>query len=295
MSEDLERRSTPWLTVGLDWEGVAAALGALLVALLLGLIWSPLFWIGFAGVILALMAARWSHRTPPDLANGIVSPCDGVVVSVERVEAPSELRLTESATMRIRVSSAPSATNKVYTPIAGSLESLILEAGENGVPLATRPEDDGLTRAYLTFESRGQQVGVRLASGGFGPRIELSTEAGDIVRLGRPFGTRRLGGWCDIYVPGNTGVLIWPGQTLIGGETVLGRLKSQGDPDLFDGMTAEEQEEAPVLQVETETEPEVEEEEDDDYPSPDEVSVPEDPAEIFARLREAARKHGEED
>ena len=115
------------------------------------------------------------------------------------------------------------------------------------------------------------------------------------MRLGRPFGTRRLGGWCDIYVPGNTGVLIWPGQTLIGGETVLGRLKSQGDTDLFDGMTAEEQEEAPVLQVETEAEPEIEEEEDDDYPSPDEVSVPEDPAEIFARLREAARKHGEED
>ena len=253
MSEDLDRRSTPWLTIGLDWEGVAAALGALLVALLLGLIWSPLFWIGFAGVILALMAARWSHRTPPDLANGIVSPCDGVVVSVERVEAPSELRL------------------------------------------ATRPEDDGLTRAYLAFESRGQQVGVRLASGGFGPRIELTNEAGDIVRLGRPFGTRRLGGWCDIYVPSNTGVLIWPGQTLIGGETVLGRLKSQGDTDLFDGMTAEEQEEAPVLQVETQTEPEIEEEEDDDYPSPDEVSVPEDPAEIFARLREAARKHGEED
>ncbi len=297
MSEDLDRKSTPWLTIGLDWEGVAAALGALLVALLLGALWSPLFWIGFAGVILALMAARWSHRTPPELANGIVSPCDGVVVSVERVEAPSELRLTESATLRIRVASAPSTTNKVYTPIAGSLESLILEAGENGVPLATRPDDDGLTRAYLTFESRGQQVGVRLASGGFGPRIELITEAGDIVRLGRPFGTRRLGGWCDIYVPGNTGVLIWPGQTLVGGETVLGRLKSQGDTDLFDGMTAEEQEEAPVLQVETgaETEPEVEEEEDDDYPSPDEVSVPEDPAEIFARLREAARKHGEQD
>ncbi|MBU1286520.1 MAG: hypothetical protein KJ871_02215 [Alphaproteobacteria bacterium] len=297
MSEDLDRKSTPWLTIGLDWEGVAAALGALLVALLLGALWSPLFWIGFAGVILALMAARWSHRTPPELANGIVSPCDGVVVSVERVEAPSELRLTESATLRIRVASAPSTTNKVYTPIAGSLESLILEAGENGVPLATRPDDDGLTRAYLTFESRGQQVGVRLASGGFGPRIELITEAGDIVRLGRPFGTRRLGGWCDIYVPGNTGVLIWPGQTLVGGETVLGRLKSQGDTDLFDGMTAEEQEQAPVLQVETgaETEPEVEEEEDDDYPSPDEVSVPEDPAEIFARLREAARKHGEQD
>jgi hypothetical protein len=33
----------------------------------------------------------------------------------------------------------------------------------------------------------------------------------------------------------------------------------------------------------------------DDYPEPDEVEAPEDPAAIFARLREAARKHGESD
>jgi phosphatidylserine decarboxylase len=291
MSEDLDSKSTPWMNIGLDWEGVAAALGALLVALLLGVIWSPLFWIGFAGVVIALMAARWSHRTPPDLANGIVAPCDGVVVSVGRAEAPSELRLTESGVTRIRIASAPSATNKVYTPIAGSVESMIFEAGENTVPLAARADDDGLARAFLTFESRGQQVGVRLASGGFGPRIDLATEAGDIVRLGRPFGTRRLGGWCDVYVPNGVGMLIWPGQTLIGGETVMGRLKSQGDTDLFDGMAEEDADGEPALQVEDNAQVEVEEEDDDEYPSPEEMETPDDPAVILARLREASRRH----
>ncbi len=291
MSEDLDSKSTPWMNIGLDWEGVAAALGALLVALLLGVIWSPLFWIGFAGVVIALMAARWSHRMPPDLANGIVAPCDGVVVSVGRAEAPSELRLTESGVTRIRIASAPSATNKVYTPIAGSVESMIFEAGENTVPLAARADDDGLARALLTFESRGQQVGVRLASGGFGPRIDLATEAGDIVRLGRPFGTRRLGGWCDVYVPNGVGMLIWPGQTLIGGETVMGRLKSQGDTDLFDGMAEEDVDGEPALQVEDNAPVKVEEEDDDEYPSPEEMETPDDPAVILARLREASRRH----
>ncbi|MEQ8299280.1 MAG: hypothetical protein RH945_01925 [Hyphomonas sp.] len=292
MSEHLDHKNTPWMTVGLDWEGVAAALGALLVALLLGALWSPLFWIGFVGVVLAMMAARWSHRTPPDLANGVVAPCDGVVVSVDRVEAPSELRLTDSSTTRIRIASAPSATNKVYTPISGSVESMIYEAGENSVPLATRADDDGLARAFLTFESRGQQVGVRLASGGLGPRIDLSTEAGDIVRLGRPFGTRRLGGWCDVYVPTVVGMLIWPGQTLVGGETVMGRLKAQADTDLFDGVSEEDEDGEPVLQVEEDAEVQAEEEEDD-YPSPEDVSTPDDPAVILARLREASRRHDE--
>ena len=49
MSEDLERKTTPWFTGGFDWEGVAAALALLLVALLLGWLWDPLFWVGFAG------------------------------------------------------------------------------------------------------------------------------------------------------------------------------------------------------------------------------------------------------
>lgn len=281
------------MTIGLDWEGVAAALGALLVALLLGALWSGLFWIGFAGVILALLAARWSHRTPPDLANGVVAPCDGVVVCVDRVEAPSELRLADSATTRIRIASAPSSTNKVYTPISGSVESMIYQAGENSVPLATRAGDEGLARAYLTFESRGQQVGVCLASGGLGPRIDLATEAGDIVRLGRPFGTRRLGGWCDVYVPTDVGMLIWPGQTLVGGETVMGRLRAQVGTDLHDGESKEDTADKPVREIAGEAETEPEADEDDDYPSPEDISTPEDPAVILARLRETSRRHEE--
>jgi phosphatidylserine decarboxylase len=290
MPEDIDRKSMPWMTAGIDWEGVAAALGALLVALLLGAIWGPLFWIGFAGVILAIFAARWSHRTPPDMASGVVAPCDGVIVSIESVEPPSELRLNETRTTRIRIASAPTATNKLYTPIAGSLESLIVQAGEAGVLFAMRPDDDGLSIAYLTFESRGQQVGVRLATGGFGPRMELTTEAGDIVRLGRPFGTRRLGGWCDVYVPASVGRLVWPGQTVVGGETVFGRLKTQGDTELpSDSPEAEDD----VAETDEPLAIEAEPDDDDDYPSPEDVSVPDDPAEIFARLREAARKHEE--
>ena len=53
---------------------------------------------------------------------------------------------------------------------------------------------------------------------------------------------------------------------------------------------------APVAAAQAEPEPVVEEEDFfDDYPEPDEVEAPEDPAAIFARLREAARKHGESD
>ena len=293
--DDLERKSTPWLNGGIDIEGVVIAFAVFLGALLLGWLWSPLFWIGMAGFVLVLLATRWSGRTPPDLASGIVAPCDGVVVSVSPVEAPAELRMSDSRTTRVRISSAPTSTNKIYTPISGSLEHVTLEAGDSSIPIAMRADDEGLARAWMCFESRGQQVGIRLASGGFGPRIDIDMSAGDIARLGKPCGTRRLGGWCDLYIPASAGKLIWPGQTLIGGETVIGRLRS--DTDEEEDIFETEREAAAGVAEEDPFVPTVEEEEtDDDYPTPEEAEVAEeDPAILFARLREAARRSEEGD
>jgi phosphatidylserine decarboxylase len=312
MADEINRRSMPWMTIALDWEGVAAALAAFLAALLLGSIWGPLFWIGFAAMAAALAAGHWARRSPPDLADGVVSPCDGIVVSIEVTEAPTALRLSPESLIRVRIASSPFSTNKLYTPIAGGVDLISLAQGEPSVPMAMRPDDEGLTRAYVTFESAGEQAGIALASGGLGPRIDLDIETGDVVRLGRAFGTRRMGGWCDLYLPIGLNVLVWPGQSLVGGETVIGRLRAEfGDETALEAVEAAMPEPkrepapvapappappAPVAAAPAEPEP-VAEEEDffDDYPEPDEVEVPEDPAAIFARLREAARKHGESD
>ena len=96
--------------------------------------------------------------------------------------------MSGAETTRIRISSSPASTNRLYAPIAGSLESLITEEGENSTPIAMRPDADGLAVSYLMFESRTQQVGVRIATGGLGPRQEIEVETGDILRLGRVSG-----------------------------------------------------------------------------------------------------------
>ncbi len=307
MSDEFERRPMPWLNFTLDWEGVAAAAGAFLAALLLGWIWSPLFWIGFVLMLGAIASGRWSRRFPADVADGVVAPCDGVVVSIERSEPPTALRMSSDNLVRVRIASSPVSTNKLYTPIAGGVDLISVAQGEPSVPMALRPDDEGLTRAYVTFESAGERVGVALATGGLGPRIDLDIETGDVVRLGRAFGTRRLGGWCDLYLPAGLSVLVWPGQTLVGGETVIGRMRSGGnDAFVIDADEADAPEPrretvaaaaaAPAAAAAAATaEAPAEEDFFDDYPEPDEVEAPQHPAAIFARRREAARKHGESD
>ena len=297
MSDSLDGQRTPWLTWGLDWEGVAAALAALLLALLLGWIWSPLFWLGFVLMVVVLFASRYAKRTPPELANAIIAPCDGRIVSIEPADVPEELRLSGAAMTRIRITSAPSATNRIYAPISGGLKSVILLPGDSSVVFAARPDDDGLVVVNLGFESLGQHVGVRLASGGFGPRIDVQADAGDAVLAGKPVAVRRLGGWCDVYVPENVGPLVWVGQSVVGGETVMGRLKRDDEDATENDASAtpdDEIEPAEEAEEAAETVSDDEESAIEDLPEPDEVDTPEDPAVMLARIKETSRQHLEE-
>lgn len=302
MANDLEGRRAPWMRMAMDWEGVAAALGALLVGMLLGWLWDPLFWIGFAGAVVAVFAARWSHRTAPDEPAAIVAPCDGIIVSVKRAEVPPELRLSDVYATRIRISTGPTATNKLYAPIAGVVQTLIHEVGENNVPFATGPTEHGLTEVYVTLESLGEEVGLRLATGGFGPRLDVTVDVGDSVRTGRVIGTRRLGGWCDVYVPSKVDETVWAGQTIIGGETILGRLSTPSDEDLFEASAVEAA--LPTVEVEPDTSDDMDDIDDatvSDADAPEEAVKAEDgdehaeTQEALARLKAVAKAAASED
>lgn len=319
--QDLGRQTFPWLRSGFDLEGYVGALAAWLVGILLGLLWGPLFWIGFVGAIVIMLGTRTARRTPPIGEDLIVAPCDGIVVSVGGATPPDELRLDGAGWTRVRVSVGPMCTNGVYAPMDGAIDHIIRESGDPAAFAATKPDRPGLAVAYVALESGDRALGFRLATGGLGPRLEISSELGDAVRTGRNIGTLRLGGWCDTYVPEGMAVTIAPGQTVIGSETVLAKFSevdtvSEADPVDDEGRDIEpepaptvELEDEPhvpeldpsepdeeltlervadaetTVEAEAEAEAEVEVEDDDDE---------EDVAEMFARLRKEARKATDE-
>lgn len=296
--QDFSRKSFPWLRSGFDLEGYVGALAAWLVGILLGILWAPLFWLGFIAAIVILFATRTAERTSPEAEDLIVAPTDGLVVSVAGATPPDELRLEGTAWTRIRVAVGPTQTNGIHAPMDGAIDHVISEIGDPAAFAAMRPDRPGLTVSFVSLVSGDRAVGLRLATGGLGPRLEIANEAGDAVRLGRNIGTLRLGGWCDIYVPAGVDVLPLAGQTLIGAETIIGR---------FDGAVASEQTErdqtetvadpvsepdAPVeaeLVIDEEDELTLEElagEETSDTSEEDDEDV----SEMFARLRKEAKK-----
>jgi phosphatidylserine decarboxylase len=109
-----------------------------------------------------------------------------------------------------------------------------------------RPDRAGLSGIYVALESGARALGMRLATGGLGPRLELLSEPGDAVRLGRQIGILRLGGWCDLYVPEGARITAWPGQTLIGSETVLASFEPDPRAESPEEATAAETPAAPA-------------------------------------------------
>lgn len=298
--EDFSRKSFPWLRAGFDLEGYVGALAAWLVGILLGIVWGPLFWIGFVAAIVILFATRTAERTPPEAEDLITAPTDGLVVSVGGATPPDELRLQGAGWTRIRISVGPTKTNGVHAPMDGAIDHVILETGDPAAFAAMKPDRPGLAVAYVSLESGSRAVGLRLATGGLGPRLEIANEAGDAVRLGRNIGTLRLGGWCDLYVPASVEVLPRPGQTLICAETVIGRFGSAA-ADLFE-RDDERTEPAPEPKDETPAPEPVEaelviEEEDEltleqlaGAEAKSDSEEDEDVSEMFARLRKEAKK-----
>ncbi|MEL6569711.1 MAG: phosphatidylserine decarboxylase [Pseudomonadota bacterium] len=305
-STDLERRRFPWALARIDLWGMIGAVGALLIGTLLSMLWGPLFLLGLFAMVVAVLATRKAERTPPSDAAAIVSPVDGVLVSVSTGLPPAELRLSGGDFTRLRVASSPASTTSIHAPMSGEIFSLIEEAGDSSMRFASDPDEAGLANAYATFTSGEDAVAIRVVTGGLGPRLDITAETGDAVRVGRDIGYRRLGGWCDVWVPAGSALAVWPGMTLKGAETRLVQLGAQAevgqgdlanvaaeavpfempqlDEDAEDAPAAEGEtvgdakpEEAPV-EAEPEEAPKTERHSEDD-------GVVKDATEQFARLR----------
>ena len=296
--KDFSRESFPWLRGGFDLEGYVGAVAALLVGILLGYVVGLLFWIGFIAAVIILFATRTAERTAPEAEGLIVAPTDGIVVSVSGATPPDELRLDGTEWTRVRVSIGPTMTNGIHAPMDGAIDHIIRETGDPAAFAAMKPDRPGLAVAYVSLQSGDRGVGMRFATGGLGPRLEVVSEAGDAVRLGRNIGTLRLGGWCDFYLPARVKVLPTPGQTLVGSETILGRFggdavqttrpeidETSPEPDQDKPIEVEPvlDEEAELTLEALEGEPEASKGEDEDV------------SEMFARLRKEAKKIQDDD
>ncbi|HEY3135278.1 MAG TPA: phosphatidylserine decarboxylase family protein [Blastocatellia bacterium] len=189
-----------------------------------GLVFAALGWLIAAALCLILAAFmafffRDPERQCPVDDRLVVSPADGRVVAATPLDERSEKSPTQ-----ISIFLSPLDVHINRSPIAGEIVDVAYKPG--AFHIASR-DIASVENEQNVVTIRGERftVVVRQIAGVIARRIVLWKKKGDRVALGERIGLMKFSSRMDIILPSEVDVLVSKGDKVIGGVTVLGRLK----------------------------------------------------------------------
>jgi phosphatidylserine decarboxylase len=149
----------------------------------------------------------------------VVSPADGQVVSASRVD-----ERTANSPTQISIFLSPLDVHINRSPIAGEIVDVVYKPG--AFHIASR-EIASVENEQNVVTVRGEKLTIvfRQIAGVLARRIVLKKEKGDRVTLGERIGLMKFSSRMDVILPAEIDVLVRKGDRVIGGVSVLGRLR----------------------------------------------------------------------
>lgn len=185
--------------------------------------------IGILGLVAAGSIAfffRDPERVQPDGEDLIVSPADGIVIEVAQDKPPIENEAEAEAQKYKRISIFLRVwdVHVIRAPIGGTVTQ---KAYKRGGFAHAESERALLENENLTIKIEGKvPVYSRQVAGMIARRIVCYAENGNSLKLGERYGIIRFGSRVDLYVPEECEILVKKGQFMVGGETVVAKIKN---------------------------------------------------------------------
>ncbi|MCG8504243.1 MAG: phosphatidylserine decarboxylase [Sphingomonadales bacterium] len=187
------------------------------------LLWQPLGWLGVLLTAWCAYFFRDPERFPPQGEGVLVSPADGVVLSVGTAPLPPELEGMSGERVRISIFMNVFNVHVNRVPEAGEITDVKYIPGAFiNASLDKASEDNERNLIRMTTAAGDDLVFVQIA-GLVARRIVCTAEAGDAVGRGERVGIIRFGSRVDVYLPTSFESAVREGQTMIAGETVVAR------------------------------------------------------------------------
>lgn len=199
------------------WPFVAAFFG---VAVVLGLFWDALFWIGLALTGWCAYFFRDPERVTPLDDDIVVSPADGVVSSIGPAVPPSELGLSDAERTRISVFMNVFSVHVNRAPVRGRITTLAYKPGKFLNADLDKASRENERNGFVFASPHGPVAAVQVA-GLVARRIVSFREEGDELGAGERIGLIRFGSRVDVYLPTDATPQIFVGQLAVAGETVI--------------------------------------------------------------------------
>lgn len=198
----------------------------ILPSLVICLLFFKLGWLPLAVLFILLTAAllfffRDPRRTPPEGEHLIVSPADGQVMSVDRIDSHPDL---EGPANRVVIFLSLLNVHVVRAPLAAAVSRVDYNPGLF-LP-AYRPEaGEKNESSTLVFKEGLTELVLKLSVGVAARRIKTRVRRGDHVDRGQRIGLMFFGSRSEITVPTGVEIKVKPGDRVRGAETIIAEVK----------------------------------------------------------------------
>ena len=207
------------------WKFVAIA-GAVALFFWALLPFSFLAYLALAATAYVAYFFRDPVRVTPLRDGLVVSPADGRISMIERVQPPAELAIGHEERLRISIFLSVFDVHINRAPVAGRITRSVYVPGAFLNAALDKASEENERRSLVVTTSGGAAVGVIQIAGLIARRIVTFAKEGDTIGIGERFGLIRFGSRVDIFLPPGRGALVAVGQRAVGGETILADLKS---------------------------------------------------------------------
>jgi phosphatidylserine decarboxylase len=161
---------------------------------------------------------RDPERAVPLVANGVLSPADGKVISVEDAVDPFV-----GPSVRVAIFLSPLDVHVNRAPVAGVVTDVAYTPG--AFKPAYDKDAEANERCAIRLQGEHARVTVVQIAGVVARRIVCRVGPGDKLAAGERYGMIRFGSRTDCYMPRSTEITVRAGEQVRGGQTVIGVLK----------------------------------------------------------------------
>jgi phosphatidylserine decarboxylase len=203
---------------GDGWKFIAIFAG---VTLILFLIWPPLGWIGTVLTLWCVYFFRDPPRVTPTRAGLIVSPADGLIVSIRETLPPRELEMGVVPMLRIGIFLNVFDVHVNRSPAEAIVIDTRYHKGKFVNASLDKASDENERMAIRLRTVEGPEIALVQVAGLVARRIVCHMVPGQTYQAGQRFGLIRFGSRVDLYLPPHWSIQVMEGQRVVGGETVL--------------------------------------------------------------------------
>lgn len=222
----LWRDSLPFVRVGLA-ELIVIGGGFTLLAVALAMLGSPWWWLSIPMVVLAGLVG-WFFRNPtrkiPSDLGTVVSPADGKLVQIDRIDDPDLGRCVQFG---IFLSIFNVHVNRASLP--GKVVAIRYRPGKmlNALRPESAQENENLDVILESSEPGARRFRIRQITGQFARRIVCWVRPGDILERGETYGMIKLGSRTELIVPDSEcfEIIAKIGDKVCAGSTVFGQYR----------------------------------------------------------------------